>query len=459
MRREGVGQESQRGDEKMKKAMGAVLLISVLLLPRVASPQGAGGEGSVLSGLIREALENSPRIEAALQQYLAAEKKISQAGALPDPQFTLGLMNLPVNSFAFDQEPMTGKLVGIMQMFPFPGKQALATGLARNEASAMKHLEEETRNQVVQTVRRVYYEIFAADRARETSEKNLELMKQFVRIAETRYATGSGLQQDVLRAQVEMSRLEDTLIMWDQKRRTLEARLNALLDRPAGSGLGKTPLDLRLPGSGPPEISAEQLVQTRPLLRAWADRLEKGGVAVKLARRDRWPNFTVGASYSQRDNLQNGALMHDFFSATFSLNIPLYAKRKQGAKIAEKELDLASAEAEYRNVLNAVVADLESAKAGLEQSRKRLDLFEGGILLQTRQSLDSARAGYEAGKVDFLTLINNSMLVENYEQQFYFALADYFKALADYELVSGTGTDGAGNTEVSKNEKEGKELK
>ncbi len=442
----------------MKKAVGALLLTSILILPGLASPQDAGGKGSLLSDLIREALENSPRLEAAVQQYLAAEKKIPQAGALPDPQITMGLMNLPINSFAFDQEPMTGKLIGIMQMFPFPGKQALATGMARNEASAMKHLEEEAENQISQAVSRVYYDIFAVDRARETSEKNIELMKQFVRIAETRYVTGSGLQQDVLRAQVEMSRLEDTLIMWDQKRRTLVARLNALLGRPAGNEFGGTSPDLKLPDSGPPAISLEQLAEARPLLRAWADRLEKAGAAVKLARRDRWPNFTVGASYSQRDNLQTGVVMHDFFSATFSVNIPLYGKRKQGAKIAEKVLDVASAEAEYRNVLNVVAADLESARAGLDQSRKRVGLFEGGILLQARQSLDSARAGYEVGKVDFLTLINNAMMVENYEQQYYFALAEYFKAVADYELASGAGMARSGNARTSAIENKNRQL-
>jgi len=144
--------------------------------------------------------------------------------------------------------------------------------------------------------------------------------------------------------------------------------------------------------------------------------------------------------------------MYDFFSTTFSLNIPIYSKRKQGAKIAEKELDLASAEAEYRNVLSAVAADIESAKAGLDQSRKRVDLFEGGILIQARQSLGSAQAAYEAGKVDFLTLLSSWMMVENYEQQYYFALADYFKALADYELASGAAIAGVEKAATSSEE-------
>ena len=435
----------------MNKTIGAIVLALVVLVPKTAFPQADNKERSPLAILVQQALENSPRIEAALRQYQAAERKISQAGALPDPQITLGLMNLPVNSFAFDQEPMTGKVVGIMQMFPFPGKQALATSMARIEASAMKHLEEEARNQIVQAVKRVYYDTFAVDRARETTEKNLALMKQFVRVTEARYATGSGLQQDVLRAQVELSRLEDSLLQWDQKRRSLEARLNALLNRPEGTGFEITPRELDLPASDPPPVSAEALAQTRPLLRAWTDRLEKAGVAVKFASRNRWPNFTVGATYSQRDNLQSGAVMHDFLSATFSLNIPLFTKRKQGAAVAEKELDLAAAESGFRNVLNVIVADTQSAKAVLEQSRKRVGLFKGGILLQARQSLESARAGYEAGKVDFLTLINNAMMVENYEQQYYAALAEYFKGLADFEFAAGTGTAGEAPAEAPEN--------
>ncbi|MBN2264978.1 MAG: TolC family protein, partial [Candidatus Aminicenantes bacterium] len=291
----------------MKKVIGSAVLALIMTFPGTVLPQDREEQGPLLSSLIREALENSPRIEAALGQYQAAERRISQAGALPDPQITLGLMNLPVNSFAFDQEPMTGKLIGIMQMFPFPGKQALSTSLARTEASGLKHMEQEVRNQTVQAVKNVYYDIFAVDRARETTKRNLELMRQFVRITETRYATGAGLQQDVLRAQVEMSRIEDGLLVWDQKRRVLEARLNALLNRPAGSGFETTPADLKLPGSEPPRIAGDEAAQARPLILAWRDRLERAGVAVKFAERERWPNFTVGASYAQRDNLLSGA--------------------------------------------------------------------------------------------------------------------------------------------------------
>jgi outer membrane protein TolC len=391
----------------------------------------------ILKELIQEALESNPRLEAAVQRVLSAEKTIPQAGALPDPQLTFGLSNLPVNSFSFDQDPMTGKVIGVMQMFPFPGKLSLRTDIAEFEAAAIKYQQIEIQNQIIQMVRLTYFDIYAIDRAFETTEKNKALMEQFVHVAETKYATGSGLQQDVLRAQVEISKLEDDLIMWEQKRLSVAARLNALLNRPANKPFDKTLPELKLPDSPVTIVPAESIEQDRPLLKAWSERIQKAKTAVKLAERDIWPNFTVGAGYRQRNKLEDGRQMRDLFSATFSLNIPLYYKRKQKAKVSERELGVKAIEAEYENVINTVLSDAESILADLERNRKRVELYKGGILLQAQQSLESAHAGYRVGKVDFLTLINNWMMLQNYELQYFFALSNFYKNLANYELAVG----------------------
>lgn len=391
----------------------------------------------MLKELIKEAIENNPKLEAAVQRALAAEKIIPQAGALPDPQLTFGLSNLPVDRFSFDQDPMTGKVIGVMQMFPFPGKLSLATDIAEFEAAAVKFQQEEIRNQVIQMVKQTYFELYATDRALETTEKNKALMEQFVRVAETKYATGSGLQQDVLRAQVEISKLEDDLIMWQQKRLSVVARLNALLNRPADTFINKTLPELEIP-DGPVSIySVEEIEQNRPLLKAWDERIQKAESAVRLAERDIWPNFTVGASYRQRNDLADGRQMTDFFSATVSLNIPLYFKRKQNAKVAEKEFGFKAVLSEYEDVKISVLSEIESILAELERNRKRVELYKGGILIQAQQSLESAQAAYRVGKVDFLTLISNWMMLQNYELQYFFALSDFYKNLANYELAVG----------------------
>jgi len=394
----------------------------------------------MLKEFIQAALENNPRIEAAVQRALSVEKTIVQAGALPDPQLTFGLSNLPVNSFSFDQDPMTGKVIGVMQMFPFPGKLSLATDLAEFEAAAVKYQQEEVRNQIVKLVKQKYFDLYTIDRTLETIEKNKALMQQFVHVAETKYATGSGLQQDVLRAQVEISKLVDDLIMWRQKRLSVAAKLNALLNRAVNTPINKTLPELSLPDNPVILYPTEEILQNRPLLKAWKERIQKAGTAVKLAERNIWPNFVIGASYRQRNDLADGRNLTDFFSATVSINIPLYFKHKQKPKVAEKELKLNATKAEFENIKINVFSDIETILAELERNRKRVELYKGGILIQAQQSLESVQAGYSVGKVDFLTLISNWMMLQNYELQYFFALSNFHKNLADYELAVGRAT-------------------
>jgi len=410
-------------------------ILCFLILASVVFAQDSNTER--LSDLIEQALKNNPKLKAENYKFEAAEKAIPRAGALPDPQLTFGLMNLPVNSFEFNQEPMTGKLVSIMQMFPFPGKLGIATDIAEHNTRIAKYKNDETRNHVITRVKTVYYNLYTIDRAIETVKTNQEFMRQFVSIAETKYATGAGLQQDVLRAQLELSKLEDDLIMWQQKRIAMEASLNSLLNQDSNTPLSVTPKELELKDGHVTELMDVNIEQTRPLIKVWQEMLNKSESSVKLAKKDYWPNFTLGASYNQRDNLKSGMVMHDFFSATLSLNIPLYFGRKQSAKVQEKEKDRNSIFSEYENILNQIKADKFSTLAELQRNKKRIQLYDGGILLQAKQSLDAAITGYQVNKVDFLTLINNWTMLQNYQLQFYKAFADYQISVAEFEQIVG----------------------
>jgi len=406
--------------------------VALLLTPLWIFGQESNEER--LQQMIAEALQNNPAIEAATQRVTAVEKTISQSGALPDPKLTLGLMNLPVNSFAFNQEPMTGKLASVMQMFPLAGKLGLNKKMAGFAKTAESYKQQETTNQIVASVKKAYFELYAVDRGIETVLINKALMQQLVNIAQTKYATGAGLQQDVLRAQVELSKIEDDLLMWRQKRIAAVARLNALLNRP---GRTEIPVTLAALNLAQPTGSEEPLAVTRQLLLAWREMINRSETAVQRKQRDYWPDLTVSAGYSQRDDLKNGAVMHDFFTGTASINIPLYFKSKQRAAVQEKEADLAAMQAQYQDVLNNVRSDSISVAAELDRNRKRVALYVGGILLQAEQSLQSALAGYQVGKVDFITLINNWTMLQNYQLMAFRAKADYRISLAKYEQIIG----------------------
>jgi len=231
--------------------------------------------------------------------------------------------------------------------------------------------------------------------------------------------------------------MEDDLIMWQQKRLGVAAKLNAVLNRSANSTFATIPQELSLSPNMHLNVSFEDVEENRPLLKAWQEKIQKAESAIELAHKDLWPNFMVGASYNQRNDLKSGMKMRDFISAMVSMNIPLYQKRKQKMKILEKELALSRVQADYENVKTGVLADIQGLGTELDRFRKRADLFKGGILIQAQQSLDSALEGYRVGKVDFLTLVSNWMMLQNYELQYYFALAEYHKSLANYEQTIG----------------------
>jgi outer membrane protein TolC len=193
----------------------------------------------ILNDLINIAMENNPQLQSLYSAIQADSAKIPQAGALPDPILSLNLLNLPTNSFAFDQEPMTGKQIALSQLFPFPGKLRLKEDISSEVAtiSAANYLE--YRNQIIKDLKVGYYDLFFIDRSIEITDKNQQLLIQFADIAESKYTVGKGLQQDVLKAQVELSKMIDRLIQLKQKREVKQAHINTIINQPVNKILGK----------------------------------------------------------------------------------------------------------------------------------------------------------------------------------------------------------------------------
>jgi outer membrane protein TolC len=395
-----------------KRFMWIGMLMLTLFRMGLAQPPDSTMQ---LSALIEEALENNPDLQSAQNTWQAARAKIPQAGALPDPLLVFNLMNMPVNTFAFDQEPMTSKQLGVMQMFPFPGKQGVRENIARENAAVAEARYQELRNQLVKNVKATYFDLFLVDKSIETVQKNLEILQEFVRIAETKYSVGSGLQQDVLRAQVELSKMTDKLINLQKKRDAVEARLNALLNRPA-------------------ELADED----RPLLQAWQAMIRQSEQQVRLAKKEYLPDFSLGVVYSQREELQNGAGGVDFLSGMINVKLPLYFWRKQKKQVEESRYNQISVQERYNDVRNQVYSGLDAIFNDVQKNERLLNLFETGIIPQASQSLNSAIAGYQTDKVDFLTLLTNQVNLFNFELDFYRILSDHHKGAAEIEALTGT---------------------
>lgn len=420
----------------MKKRLIYMLMLFLLIqLSRAGYAQSS--EQLILKDLIEEALVNNPQLKSFYSASQADVARVPQAGALPDPMLSLNMMNLPVDNFVFDQEPMTGKQVGVKQLFPFPGKLGLKERIARKGADVSIASYQEMRNQLIRNVKLVYYDIYFVDQSIITTEKNEALLEEFVKIAETKYSVGKGLQQDVLKAQVELSRMTDRLINLQQKREALEARMNALLNRPVEQSLGRT-AEVKPQTKTFDRARLEQLLEEkRPLIEAWKKKIEQSKDRVALARKNYWPDFSLSLAYTQRDQLQSGMGGVDFLSGGVSLNIPLYFWRKQRKAVEENTIRQRQVEESYGNIHNQIYSDLDNVLTDLDKNVELLELYRTGIVPQARQSLESSLIGYQTNKVDFLTLVNNQLTLFNLELEYERIISNYQKNLAELEFVAG----------------------
>ncbi len=388
---------------------------------------------------VHTALERSPALAGIRAEARALAQIPAQVGSLPDPRLSFNAIALPTDTFETGQEPMTQLQVGVSQAIPFPGKLALRADAARFRAQAADQAVAERRLRLIRDVRRAWWQTFYLDRALDTVAENLGLMRQFVQIAQTKYRVGRGLQQDVLLAQLELSRLLDRQVQLRAARRAQTARLNALLNRPID-----TPIRLPrrsatdLPTTPPERALLTDADRDRPLLAAQRRLIAAAGSRVALARRDYLPDFTLGAAYGLRAGRNpNGTGRVNLATFMFSMRIPLYAATKQARAVDQRDAELIAARHTFEDLRDRVHAQVAVSLADYRRSREEFVLFRTGILPQARQTVQAMLAGYQVSKVDFLNLVRAQTTLYNYETRYWQSLANARRALADLDAAVG----------------------
>ena len=362
-----------------------------------------------------------------------------QAGALPDPRLRFGAMNVPTDTYELDQEPMTQLQVGISQAIPFPGKLGLKETAARHMSSSADNDVLENRQQLIARVKTMWWQLHYLDRALETTTRNKKLFRQFIQIARTKYKVGKGLQQDVLLAQLELSKLTDREIQLRQKRKAANSRLNALLNRSADRVIQITLVSDIILTAIPDVTELTELARkNRPLLLSQRNRIESAQARLDLANMGYYPNFMLGATYGKRSFIMaNGNEASDFASVMISMSLPLYGHRKQSQAITQRSAELVKQKHTLQNRFENVTADLSRYSADFESASQRVLLFKSGIIPQARQTVASMLAGYQVNKVDFLNLVRAQITLYNYETQYWKAASEAFQARARLAATAG----------------------
>lgn len=377
------------------------------------------------------ALAANPMLRAARLSAAAAAQRVGPAGALPDPQLQLGLMNRMAEDFGSTMDPMTMDQVQLMQMLPWPGKLGNAKRAARHGAAATDADAEEQARMLAASVRMGYYEAAYADRALAVMGRTRELLRQFLDVSTTMYAVGTGIQQDVLRAQVEVARMGEEITRMGQMRVAAAARLNALLGRDALSPIGA--LELPPPPGELPAVDTlvAWALGARPALRAGTERVAAAAALLQAARRELFPDFQVGAAYQRRPAFP------DMVSLMVGVNLPIFAGARQLPMRREMTAMREMAEAELLSLRNETIARIVELRARAEQDRSLARLYGSSILPQARASVQAALASYRVGRVTFMTLVDNQMIVNRYETETYRLAADYHQAVGELEALIG----------------------
>jgi outer membrane protein TolC len=406
----------------------------MLLVPLIAFSQPDKPAMNV-EQLIEEAIQNNPEILAQKKRWELFKEKIPQVSAFEDPMFGFGIVNLPTN-FSFREEDMTMKEFSLSQKFPFYGKRRLMGEMAGKEAEAVFNEIQEKINRMIREVKTAYYDLSHNYRTTEVVQRNKRILEDFSKIAETRYSVGEGIQQDVLKAHVEVSKMVDELIMLEQKKSALGAKLNALLNRPPETPVGvpeevvlqKLPIQI--------EEFQKTAVETNPTLKGMKKMIEAKEKAYDLAKKEYYPDLIARFAYGQRDNGPD-MKRKDMLTGEVMINLPIFYKSKQERKVAEAKVDIQALEAQYRAMKNEIHFMITDMASMIQRVERQLELYKTGIIPQANLQISSAMSAYRVNKADFMTLLDSQMTLYRYELEYHLALTEYEKNVARLEAVVG----------------------
>lgn len=403
----------------------------------------AFAEHADLATLRAYTLTHNPEIAAMAQRWRAARARPSQEGSLPDPMVNTAYHNESFDRFTQGSSDFSFLRFGVEQEVPFPGKLGLKETVASQEADREGALYRSTVLNVITRLRVAYSEYVLVTRSIAVIQKNKALLATLEQAAEARYRVGDGIQQDVLRAQVELSMLIGRLTSLAQARESAAAALNALLNRLPSAPLG-APEALEPPAITLSLEDFERLARDRsPALQAAGFDTARAESDLSLAKRQFYPDFVFRADYFNKADLLPE------WEVGVGIRIPLYFWRKQQFGVEEAVATVEETRAARQATTQDVLARVKDLFAQATAAERLIKLYGSVIIPQADRSLKSASAGYQVGAVDFLTLLNSFTVLNDYQVQDYEQRASLEKAVAGLDELAGTlpeltPTDGAG---------------
>lgn len=394
--------------------------------------QHAGTSATPLAGLIEEATANNPRILASVHAYKASTHKPKQEGALPDTQ--LMVQHLSVGS----PRPFAGYTnsdfayigLGASQEFPYPGKRKLRAEVAAREADSLKEQSESAGREVIGRLKAAYFQLAFVQQAISLLQHHDGVLANMEQIVESQYRVGKGDQQEVLRAQLQHTRILQEIAMNKREEGRLEAQLKQLLGRSQDSpDIVAEPLRER-----PLPYTSSQLLQMvkeqNPAIRSQQAMLRQAQSQVALTHKEFRPDFNLQYMYQNTDRK-----FRDYYMLTFGMNLPNRGRRR--AELAESLEKQERAAREVDAEIQGRSAELQEQLSVAQTSSEQLKIYNEGLIPQAAATFRSALAAYQANRQGFQTLLSSFLDVLDLDLQYQRNLADHESALAQIEALTG----------------------
>jgi outer membrane protein, heavy metal efflux system len=421
----------------------AGIVLSVLVSPPVKAAQAGAKSAQTqqpaltatpLAQLVKEAERNNPQFLAAKRGWQAATQVPSQVSTLPDPQVMVQHVSAgsPVPFSDFGSVQMTFLGFGVSQTIPYPGKLRLRGQIARRRADALGQQAEAVRRAVIEKLKTTYYRLGYVQETLSILDKDKKLLDQIEKIAEARYRVGQGNQQDVLKSQLEQTKLLRDTTEYRQQMASLEAQLKQLLNRPQDSAdiITAKPTETPLPFGSDDLLSA---VRTgNPEVGAQHEMVQGRSLGVELAKKDFLPDFNVQYMYEHTD-----PRFPERYMLSVGVKLPIYRSRRQRPELAQAAEQLNSARRTYEAKVQQTYFEVRDQYLVADSDAKVLKIYREGLIPQATATFDAGLASYQSAQEDFQTLIDSFLDVFNLDVEYWRTLAEHESALARLEQLTG----------------------
>jgi len=414
---------------KMKALYLLFLLAGAVCAAQSPMPQGPS---IPLATLVEEAQHKNPEIQAATHGAQAAGHAAKQAGALPDTQIMLQHLSVgsprPFAGYTNSDFAYVG--LGASQEFPWPGKRALRMQVAGAQADAMRTQSGAVIRMVVEQVKIAYFKLAYLQATLDILLRDDKLLGEMEQIAESRYRVGQGNQQEVLKAQLQHTRILQEINLHHREQGQLQAQIKQLLARAQDSpDIVTEPLRER----ALPESSSELLQRARennPEINARERLVKRADLQTELARKEFRPDFGLQYMYQNTDRK-----FRDYYMLTFTVTLPNRGRRR--AELAEATANRESAAAELNAEVQRRQAEVQDQYVMAKTSAEQLRIFREGLMPQAEATLRAAMAAYQANRQDFETLLSSFRDALDFEEQYQKELSEHESALARLESLTG----------------------